>query len=428
MHQSLRVLLSTAVLGLPALASAQHEGTMELADGDGKALVQGLCSACHPVSLITGSTGYDKEGWEYLFGNMIELAEPIRSQVSSYLAANYPATGKYTPKLIDGDTQIAFKEWKVPTLGQRPRDPLMAADGTIWWAGMYGSLVGRLDPRTGEMKEYRLDPTARPHSITEGPNGDIWYSGNSNGTIGVIRRATDEIQVYPLGNPDVKDPHTMAFDQNGILWFTVQNSGYYGSLDPATGEVYLAKPPTERARPYGIRRDSKGMMWIAYRGAYKIARLNPNTRELTEFETPNYGNDPGKGYNVRRLAIDEQDNIWYVDSAMGEIGRYNQATGEFKQWQSPNGVDSHPYGIEVVDGIVWYNESDVRPDVLVRFDPATEKFQSWPFPSGIGVIRNMSQTPDGNLVVHQSSTNRIGLVLVGEENIAKYADILVSQN
>ena len=90
------------------------------------------------------------------------------------------AIRSYYAKLIDGDTQIAFKEWRAPTLGQRPRDPLMAADGTIWWAGMFGSLVGMLDPATGEMKEYRLDPTARPHSIIEGPNGDIWYSGNSN--------------------------------------------------------------------------------------------------------------------------------------------------------------------------------------------------------------------------------------------------------
>jgi virginiamycin B lyase len=428
MNQSLRVLLTTAALGLPALALAQHEGPAELADGDGKNLVQGICTACHETTLITGSTGYDKEGWRYLFGNMIALSDPIADQIATYLAEHYPATGQYKPTLVDGDTQIAFKEWHVPTLGQRPRDPLMAADGTIWWAGMFGSLVGMLDPRTGEMKEYRLDPTARPHSIIEGPNGDIWYSGNSNSTIGVIHRDTDEIQVYPLNNPEARDPHTMAFDENGILWFTVQNSNFYGSLDPATGEVYLARPPTERARPYGIRRDSNGMMWIAYRGAYKIARINPETREITEFETPNYGKHPGKGYNVRRLAIDEQDNVWYVDSALGEIGRYNQATGEFKQWKSPSGVDSHPYGIEVIDGIVWYNESDVRPDTLVRFDPETEEFQSWPFPSGIGIIRNMSKTPDGNLVVHQSSTNTVGLVLIGEENIAKYADILVSQN
>src|SRR3546814_19933248 len=58
----------------------------------------------------------------------------------------------------------------------------------------------------------------------------------------------------------------------------------------------------------------------------------------------------------------------------------------------------------------WYNESGVRPDMLVRFDPATETFQSWPIPSGgvhAGIVRHMRPTHDGNLLIHQSSTNRI---------------------
>lgn len=64
----------------------------------------------------------------------------------------------------------------------------------------------------------------------------------------------------------------------------------------------------------------------------------------------------------------------------------------------------------VVDGIVWYNESGKRPDALVRFDPRTEKFQSWPIPSGgvhAGIIRHMRATKNGDLLIHQSSTNRI---------------------
>ena len=61
-----------------------------------------------------------------------------------------------------------------------------------------------------------------------------------------------------------------------------------------------------------------------------------------------------------------------------------------------------PYAIEVIDDIIWYNESNQRPDVLVRFDPKTEKFQSWAIPSGVGIIRHMRETPDGNLTIHQT--------------------------
>ena len=66
-----------------------------------------------------------------------------------------------------------------------------------------------------------------------------------------------------------------------------------------------------------------------------------------------------------------------------------------------------------MDGIVWYNESGMRPDTLVRFDPRTETFQSWPIPSGnvhAGIIRHMRPTRGGDLLIHQSSTNRVILV------------------
>jgi virginiamycin B lyase len=418
MYRSTRLLLSAAFIGLGAPALAQNPASPqnELPDGQGKNLVQGICVACHQTDLITDSVGYTKEHWHYLFSQMIQLAEPVADEIATYLAASFPPTNERKPVLVPGDTVISFTEWTAPTLGQRPRDPFMHTDGTIWWAGMYGSLVGMRDSNSGEFKEYRLDPTARPHSIVEGPDGDVWYSGNSNSTIGRIDRETGEITVYPLNNDDARDPHTMAFAEDGTLWFTVQNSNYIGRLDPASGDVWLTHPPTERARPYGIRRDSEGMIWVAYRGAYKIARINPTTREITEFESPNYGTDPGKGHFIRRLAIDSQDNVWYVDSGLGEIGRFNPKTGEFKQWASPSGPDSHPYAIEVIDDIVWYNESDVRPDTLVRFDPATESFQSWPVPSGVGIIRNMHKTADGDLVIHQSSTNTVGLVTIGKSD------------
>ena len=108
--------------------------------------------------------------------------------------------------------------------------------------------------------------------------------------------------------------------------------------------------------------------------------------------------------------------IWYVDSGRGYLGRLDPATGEIKEWLTPNGHRSHPYAIKVVNDIVWLNESEMRPDVLLRFDPGTERFQSWPMPSGVGIIRNMRATHDGNLVIHQSSTNTVGLVLIDRES------------
>jgi virginiamycin B lyase len=136
-------------------------------------------------------------------------------------------------------------------------------------------------------------------------------------------------------------------------------------------------------------------------------RIDPATMALTEVKLP------GAGTTVRRLDFDRDGTIWYVNSGEGRLGRYSPATGEIKEWPSPSGPQSHPYAIAVVNGIVWYNESRRRPDTLVRFDPKTETFQSWPIPSGgvhAGIVRHMRVTREGNLLLHQSSTNRIILV------------------
>jgi virginiamycin B lyase len=71
-----------------------------------------------------------------------------------------------------------------------------------------------------------------------------------------------------------------------------------------------------------------------------------------------------------------------------------------------------PYAIAVIDDVIWYNESGQRPDALVRFNPATESFQSWAIPLRAGIVRNMWVTEDKNSLIHQTSSNRIGLVVI----------------
>jgi virginiamycin B lyase len=65
--------------------------------------------------------------------------------------------------------------------------------------------------------------------------------------------------------------------------------------------------------------------------------------------------------------------------------------------------------------IVWYSESGTQPNALVRFDPKTETFQSWAIPSGGGIVRNMTPTRDGNLVLAYSGVNRVALVEVRQK-------------
>jgi len=106
--------------------------------------------------------------------------------------------------------------------------------------------------------------------------------------------------------------------------------------------------------------------------------------------------------------------IYYADYARGYLGRLDPKTGAMKEWPSPGGPRSQPYGITFLNGVIWYNESAVKPNTLVRFDPKTEKFQTWAIPAGGGVVRNMMTTRDGNIVMAESALNTVALVTIGK--------------
>jgi virginiamycin B lyase len=73
-------------------------------------------------------------------------------------------------------------------------------------------------------------------------------------------------------------------------------------------------------------------------------------------------------------------------------------------------VRTSAYGIASVGNVLWYSESGVKPNTLVRFDSRSETFQTWAIPSGGGVVRHMMATHDGNLVLACSGVNRVALV------------------
>jgi virginiamycin B lyase len=402
-------LVMSALLWAAVLPAAGPARAQSLPEGTARQLVEGACTSCHAVNQITGSSGYSAAGWREVAGTMIDLSgnQATREEIVQYLATHFPPNDRRAPKLIPGKAKISFKEWQVPSLGQRSRDPVQAADGSIWWAGQWGNVIGRIDPATGAMKEHPLPPKAMPHTVLTDRAGNIWYTGNKNATVGKLDPATGKITEYKMPDPAAKDPHSAIFDAKGVLWFTMQLSNMVGRLDPATGDTKVVAMPTPNSKPYGIKLEAQGTPWIACNGSNCLVKVDPASMALTEVKLPNAAT------TVRRLAFASDGRIWYVNSSQGRLGRYDPKSGDIKEWPSPSGPKSHPYAIAVVDDVVWYNESATRPETLVRFDPRDESFQSWAIPSGgvhAGIVRHMRPTREGNLLIHQSSTNRIILV------------------
>jgi len=375
--------------------------------GAGKETVAAACGGCHEVNPIRA--GYTPDGWRSVNQMMKNVDAPVPKDqwetVTEYLIKNFPEKPRPPAAVIDGPVQASIKEWPVPTPGSRPHDPRAAKDGSIWWTGQLANKLGRLDPKTGEMKEYPLKtPRTGPHGLAEDQDGNIWFTGNSSGLIGKLDPKTGNVTEYKMPDPAVKDPHTLNFDQNGVLWFTAQVANKIGRLDPKSGEIKLVTSPTPNSRPYGLMINSKGIPIFVEFGANKVATIDPKTMEIKEFPLPNEAARP------RRLALASDDVVYYSDFARGFLGRLDLSSGQVKEWQSPSGPNSQPYGIAFAKGAIWYNESNAKPNTIVRFDPKTEKFQTWSIPGGGDIVRNVDVTRDGNVALANSLVNQVGLV------------------
>lgn len=394
-------------LGVPA-AHAQYTAK-EWPDGPSKARFVATCDGCHDINRVR--VGYTPDGWLTVVRMMQNAHAPVPAEewgaMTDYLIRNFPERPRPPAAIVDGPAKAEIKMWDVPTQGSRPHDPLAARDGSIWWTAQLANKLGRLDPKTGAIREYTLKSAfTGPHGLAEDKSGNIWFTGNTASLIGKLDPASGIVTEYPLPDPNAKDPHTLNFDQSGILWFTVQQSNMIGRLDPATGAIKLLTPPTAKARPYGLKITAEGVPVVVEFGTNKVATIDPKTLAIREYTLPRESTRP------RRLAIGPDGAVWYVDFAGGQLGRLDLATGAVKEWPSPSGAKSEPYGIVFTKGALWYSESGAKPNTIVRFDPASEKFQTWAIPGGGDIVRNMDVMPDGNPVIADSLSNQVGLVEV----------------
>jgi virginiamycin B lyase len=302
-------------------------------------------------------------------------------------------------------TPFDMKEWTIER-GGRSRDPYVAPDGKVFFAGQQGNYVGSVDPATGAVKYYELEENTNPHTVIVDDKGLVWYAGNRNGRIGRLNPVNGEFKTFPTG--EARDPHTMHFDGKGNIWFSSQGASRIGRLNMATGQVELINPLGEqRANPYGLDLDSQGRVFVSLFATDKIAMVTPDMK-FKLFSTV-------EGGRIRRNAVTPDGMVWYVDYQRGYVGRLDPNTGQTKEWMSPGGAQSRPYAITADgDGRLWVSETGAEKK-LVGFDPKNEKFFA-----NITVshnIRHMMFDPKTGTMWFGTDANTIGRV--GTRQIAQ---------
>lgn len=284
--------------------------------------------------------------------------------------------------------------------GAGPHDVAPAPDGAVWYTAQGQGALGRLDPKSGEVKQIPLGDGSAPHGVIVGPDGAAWVTDGGLNAIVRVDPATLEVKTYPLPDPDdYANLNTAAFGKGGILWFTGQN-GIYGSLDPATGKMSVYEDPEGRG-PYGITATPDGTVYYASLAGSHIARIDSETGKATIIEPPT------EGQGARRVWSDSNGRIWVSEWRSGQVSAYDPASDTWRSWRLP-GDGPKTYAVYVDDrDKVWL--TDFGANAIVRFDPETETFKSFPSDRGNAAVRQLLGRP-GEVWGAESGTDRLVVI------------------
>src|SRR3989475_11351582 len=162
--------------------------------------------------------------------------------VTAYLTKALAGPARPAGVRMAGLLEGPIRECKV-TPGTRPHDPAVAPDGAVWYTGQASGRLGRLDPSTGEVRNYPLRPDntklpygVGPHGLVADKDGYIWYTGQMDGHLGKLDPKTGVVTKYKIPNPSAGGPHTPIVAPQGAPSGTMQHGHKGCRLTPAPRE------------------------------------------------------------------------------------------------------------------------------------------------------------------------------------------------
>ncbi len=286
------------------------------------------------------------------------------------------------------------------TAGDHPHDVAPAPDGTVWYTGQRAGVLGRLDPKTGQVERIPLGEGSSPHGVIVGPDKAAWVTDGGLNAIVRVDPVTKEVRAFPLPKGRANaNLNTSAFDGKGRIWLTGQG-GIYGRFDPATGTMDVWDAP-KGAGPYGIAATPDGVIYYVSLAGSFLGRPDLETGETTVIEpkTANAG--------TRRVWADSKGRLWVSEWNAGNLSVYDPAAKTWQVFRLP-GEAPHAYAVYVDDkDKVWV--SDFAANAILKFDPETSTFESFPSDKPDAAVRQMLGRT-GEMWGAESGTDRLVVI------------------
>ena len=161
--------------------------------------------------------------------------------------------------------------------------------------------------------ETKQNPGA--YGIDVAGDGRVWFVEREANKIGRLDPATGKIDEFKTPGVDV--PRRMGADWDGNIWVGFHETGKLVKIDQKTGQMTSYEPPTPNSGTYLAVPDARRhVIWVTEQTADKIARFDPKTETWTEFALPIVESD------ARRIELDptNPNRIWWSGDTSSHLG------------------------------------------------------------------------------------------------------------
>jgi virginiamycin B lyase len=393
------------------------------------------CAFCHQQASPFMRNERTQEQWISVIERMntygARLPEDDHARVAQLLQEEYRELREHPEQVPEPRSWehhlsgIEMTEWPIGDGFSQMHDFLLHPNGYIYIGDNLFDRIYELDPDSGEYTVYKV-----PHEEDMGLGGIMGnrfkvfpkmynYMGvhsfaysKKDGNIFITPSMQQALLEFDIKTkqfishemPEGYYPHTIRVDEKDRVWFTLALSSQVAMFDRKDGEftvydlparglmewlIFKSLPiifsinPENRPQPspdrestglpmpYGIDIAPDGMVWVARLYANDLAKIDPDSGEITMIDFPFNG--------PRRLRIDANGNLWIVAFQDSLLVKYVPGTGKFTSYELPV-INEVPYALNVDRdrGVVWVNGN--QSDTILGFDIASESWKVYPMP------------------------------------------------
>ncbi len=309
----------------------------------------------------------------------------------------------------EASTRLVVTEYDIPRGGSRaniirgdrraawPHDVIPEPNGPyVYYTDHFSYNLGRLDRRTGEVKEFPFEvlegmgregggmiaqaqrragnPGGGAHDMQFDPDGNVVF-GMGGGTMRFDTKK-EQFKVWATGS------NMFGQDAKGNIWYLEEG---FHKLDPKTGLVtdISGVPENVEGATYDMETDAQGRGFMNMFRESAIGMYDPATDQFAMYQTPTPGAGP------RRGDMDDQGRPWMGLYWAGRVGMFDPATKQVKEFSlipdhrpfGPPFVSPYSVAFDDKNQFLWTNDFNSRRTykIDVRTGQSTEYYMPLPY-------------------------------------------------